>query len=83
MVLFKSPFLFLDGFVLQGCCLLLVALGALGDSPLLLTTVDFLLVGSFCFSFAVFLSPFTGVTDPQPGPQMSKNTATFYALCQQ
>lgn len=83
MVLFQSPLLFLDGFVLQGCCLLLVALGALGDSPLLLTTVDFLPVGSFCFSFAVFLSPFTGVRNAEPGPQMYKNTATFYALCEQ
>lgn len=55
-VLFQSPFLFLAGFVLQGCSLLLVTFGALGDSPLLFTTVNFLLVGSFCFLFAVFLS---------------------------
>lgn len=55
-MLFQSSFLFLAGFVLQGCSLLLVALGALGDTPLLITTLDFLLVGSFCFSLSVFLS---------------------------
>jgi len=35
---------------------MLSALGALGDSPLLLTAVGSLLTSSFCFSFAIFLS---------------------------
>lgn len=80
--LFQSPFLFSDGFVLQGCSLLLVALGAMGDSPVLLTTVDFLLVGCLLLLLCPFSFLLTGITNPEPGPWVSKNTATFHAPCQ-
>lgn len=50
---FQSSFLFLAGFV-QECSVLPVASSALGDSTLSLSAVYLHLVGSFCFSFAVF-----------------------------
>lgn len=78
--LFQSPFLLLDGFILQGCSLLLVVLGALSNTPLLLT-IYFLLMGSFHISFVIFFF-LTGIISCELGPQVTKNMVT-YTLFQQ
>lgn len=52
--LFQSLSQFIAGFVLQGCSLLLMALRALGDSPVLLTAVDFVLVAASAFPLLFF-----------------------------
>uniref|UniRef100_U3ICJ1 C2 domain-containing protein n=1 Tax=Anas platyrhynchos platyrhynchos TaxID=8840 RepID=U3ICJ1_ANAPP len=65
----------LDGFILQGCSLLLVVLGALSNTPLLLT-IYFLLMGSFHISFVIFFF-LTGIISCELGPQVTKNMVTY------